>query len=290
MKIGIAGTGRMGSAVAGRLAGLGHEMMVWNRTPDKARALGLNVADTLSRLADFSEIIVSILTDAAAVEQVYSQLLAGDVKGKLFIEMSTVRPDVQKKISSRVKLRQGIFIECPVGGTIGPAKEGKLFGFVGGDAAEVARARPVLDQMCRRVEHVGPVGAGASMKLAINLPLLVYWQALGEALSLIKNLNLDPARVMDILADTSGAPAMLKNRGATIAAALAGKEPSPITVNIDTMRKDLSEMAAEARSLGWDAPVAEAALKSFAHASRAGLGAKDISMLPVNWSSKPQKL
>jgi 3-hydroxyisobutyrate dehydrogenase len=290
MKIGIAGTGRMGAAIAQRLAGLGHEMMVWNRTPDKARALGLNVADTPSQLAGFSEIIISILTDAAAVEQVYSQLLAGDVKGRLFIEMSTVRPDVQRKLLSRVKAKGAILVECPVGGTIGPAKEGKLFGFVGGDAADVARAWPLLDQMCRRVEHVGPVGSGASMKLAINLPLLVYWQALGEALSLIKNLNLDPARVMDILSDTSGAPAMLKNRGATIAAALAGKEPSSITVNIDTMRKDLSEMAAEARALGWSAPVTERVLECFGRASKDGLGAKDIVMLPVNWSSKPQKL
>ena len=284
----------MGAAIASRLSSLGNEIMVWNRSADKARAVaetaGLKVAGTPSQLVDYSETIISILTDAAAVDQVYTQLLAGDAKGKLFIEMSTVRPDVQKKISSKVKLRQGIFIECPVGGTIGPAKEGRLFGFVGGDAAEVARARPVLDQMCRRVEHVGPVGAGASMKLAINLPLLVYWQALGEALSLIKNLNLDPARVMDILADTSGAPAMLKNRGATIAAALAGKEPGTITVNIDTMRKDLSEMAAEARALGWSAPVTERVLECFGRASQDGLGAKDIVMLPVNWSSKPQKL
>ena len=95
---------------------------------------------------------------------------------------------------------------------------------------------------------------------------------------------------MDILADTSGAPTMLKNRGPMIAAALAGKEGGPVTVNIDTMRKDLSEMAEEARSLGWSAPVTEAALKSFAHASQAGLGARDISTLPVNWSSKPQKI
>jgi len=280
----------MGAAIASRLAGLGHEMMVWNRTPDKARALGLNVADTPSRLAGSSEVIISILTDAAAVEQVYSQLLAGDVTGKLFIEMSTVRPEVQRTLLSRVKAKGAILVECPVGGTIGPAKEGKLFGFVGGDAADVARARPLLEQMCRRVEHVGPVGSGASMKLAINLPLLVYWQALGEALSLIKNLNLDPARVMDILADTSGAPAMLKNRGPIIAAALGGKETSPITVNIDTMRKDLGEMAEEARSLGWSAPVTERALECFSYASKQGLGAKDISMLPVNWSSKPQKL
>lgn len=280
----------MGAAIASRLSSLGNEIMVWNRSADKARALGLEVARTPAELVDFSEAVISILTDAAAVEQVYLQLLAGNAKGKLFIEMSTVRPSVQQTLNTKVKQKGATLVECPVGGTIGPAKEGKLFGFVGGDAADVARARPLLDQMCRRVEHVGPVGAGASMKLAINLPLLVYWQALGEALSLIKNLQLDPVRTMDILADTSGAPAMLKNRGATIAAALAGKEPGAITVNIDTMKKDLAEMVEQARSLGWGAPVAEAALKSFDHASQAGLGAKDISMLPVNWSSKPQKL
>ena len=273
----------MGSAIATRLASLGHEMMVWNRTADKARATGLPVATTARELAERSEIVVTILTDANAVEQVYGEMLGGDVKGRLFVEMSTVRPEVPKKISSRVKGKGAAFIECPVGGTIGPAKEGKLFGFVGGDAADVARARPVLEQMCRRVEHVGPVGAGARMKLAINLPLLVYWQALGEALSLVRDLNLDPNRLMDILADTSGAAAMMKNRAPTVSAALAGKEPSPVTVNIDTMKKDLSEMVEEIRSLGFPSLVTQAALEGFSRASRAGLGAKDCAMLPVAW-------
>jgi 3-hydroxyisobutyrate dehydrogenase len=278
----------MGSAIAQRLASLGHEMMVWNRTADKARATGLPVAATPRELAQRSEILISILTDATAVEQVYGEMLQGDVKGKLFIEMSTVRPDVQKRLDKQVK--PAALIECPVGGTIGPAREGKLFGFVGGDAADVARAKPVLDQMCRRVEHVGPIGAGARFKLAINLPLLVYWQALGEALSLVRDLGIEPNRLMDILADTSGAPSMLKNRAATIAGALAGKEPGAITVNVDTMKKDLGEMVEEMRSLGWSSLVTKAALEGFAHASQAGYGAKDVSMLPVSWSSKPQKL
>jgi 3-hydroxyisobutyrate dehydrogenase len=284
----------MGAAVASRLASLGHEIMVWNRTPDKARIVaanaGLKVAATPKELAAASEGVISFLTDAAAVQHVYDQLLEADVKGKLFIEMSTVRPADQRKISLRVKEKGAAYVECPVGGTIGPAKEGKLFGFVGGEAADFERAKPLLQQMCRRVEHVGPIGAGASMKLAINLPLLVYWQALGEALSLIKPLNLDPVRLMDILADTSGAPNMMKNRAATVAAALAGKDSGAVTVNIDTMRKDLSEMVEEARSLGWPAPVTQAALDSFTRASKAGLGAKDCVMLPVDWSSKPRKI
>jgi len=288
MKIGIAGMGKMGSAIAARLAGLGHEMMVWNRSRDKAQAAGLKVADSPAALASGSEIVISILADAAAVKAVYEQMLPA-AKDKLFIEMSTVRPQVPQEVSARIFAKGGRFIECPVGGTTGPAREGKLFGFAGGDAADVARARPVLDQMCRRVEHVGPIGSGARMKLAINLPLLVYWQALGEALSLTRDLPIEPQRLMDILADTSGAAGMMKNRAPIIAAALAGKEPN-VTSNVDTMRKDLAEMIAEARALGRQMPVTERALECFDHASKQGLGAKDCVMLPVSWSAKPQKL
>jgi len=286
MKIGIAGIGKMGGAIAARLAGVGHEMMVWNRTPDKAQATGLKAAQTPADLAAGSDTVISILTDAPAVDSVYAQMLPA-MRGKLFIEMSTVRPEVSKALATKVKAAGGAFVECPVGGTVGPAKEGKLFGFVGGEPADVARARPLLEQMCRRVEHVGPVGAGASMKLAINLPLIVYWQALGEALSLVQHLKLDPVRTMDILADTSGAPTMLKNRAGAIAAALAGKD-NPPSVTIDTLKKDLAEMVAEARACGYDAPVTASALASFERASRAGLGAKDCTAMPANWTSKPK--
>jgi 3-hydroxyisobutyrate dehydrogenase len=288
MKIGIAGTGRMGAAIAGRLAGLGHEITVWNRSAERAKKLGLSVAGTPAALAAASDTVISILTDAAAVEAVYPELLKAEVKGKLFIEMSTVRPFVPQSISSKVKEKGAAFIECPVGGSVGPAREGRLFGFAGGAAADVARARPLLEQLCRRVEHVGPAGAGATMKLAINLPLMVYWQALGEALALIRPLNLEPARIMDILGDTSGAPAMLRIRGPMIASALAGKE-GPVTVNIATQRKDLAEIVAEIRSLGRTAPVAEAALESFNRALAAGLGERDCVMMPVAWS-EPKKL
>ena len=289
MKIGIAGTGKMGAALAARLKDVGHEIMVWNRTPDKARATGFPVAATPGELAQRSEAVISILTDGVAVDSVYGQMLSGDAKGKLFIEMSTVRPETQKALSRKVSSAGGLLVECPVGGTTGPAREGKLFGFAGGEAAAVERAMPILKQMCRRVEHVGGAGAGARMKLAINLPLLCYWQALGEALSLARSLDIEPARLMDILADTSGAAGMMKNRAPIIAAALGGKEPA-VTSNIDTMRKDLSEMVAEARSLGWQAPLTERALECFDHASKSGMGGKDCVMLPVSWSSKPQKL
>jgi 3-hydroxyisobutyrate dehydrogenase len=281
MKIGVAGIGKMGAGIAARLASLGHEMIVWNRSADKARATGLKMASTPAELAAASEALISMLADAAAVNSVYAQMLPA-MRGRLFIDMSTVRPEVSQALAQKIRGAGAAFVECPVGGTVGPAREGKLFGFVGGEAADVARARPVLEQLCRRLEHVGPVGAGASMKLAINLPLIVYWQALGEALSLIRHLNLDPARAMDILADTSGAPTMMKNRAPAVAAALAGKENAP-TAAIDTLKKDLAEMLAEAQSRGYDAPATRAALEGFERASRAGLGAKDCTAVPVHW-------
>jgi len=283
MKIGIAGTGRMGAAIAQRLAGLGHEVKVWNRTAEKARGLGLDVADSATRLADASETLISILTDAAAVESVYGQLFAGDVKGKLFIEMSTVRPETERRLADRVRAKGAAFAECPVGGTVGPAKDGKLFGFAGGEAADVARARPLLDQMCRRVEYVGPVGAGAAMKLAINLPLMVYWQSFAEALSLCEPLGINPARLMDIFADTSGGPNVLKVRGPAIAAALAGKDAGAATFNVDSMRKDMRTMLEEARALGRELPVTQRALECFDRAARDGLGAADAATLPASW-------
>lgn len=292
MKIGLAGTGRMGAAMAQRLLGVGHELTVWNRTADRTRplaALGAKVAASPAQLAQGADMVLTILTNAEAIEATYngaSGLLAGEVGGKLFVEMSTVRPQVEQALAAKVQARGASLIDCPVGGTVGPAQTGKLLGFVGGAAADVARARPVLEQLCRRVEHVGPVGSGARLKLAINLPLLVYWQSLGEALALCQSLDVEPARLMDIIADTSGGTNVLKVRGQAIAEALKGKEIAPPTFDVDSIRKDLSTMIEEARALGYEAPVTERALQCYDAVSRAGNGGMDGAMLPVRWAKQ----
>ena len=292
MKIGIAGTGRMGAAIGERLIGLGHELAVWNRTVEKTRTLaaaGARLAVSPSQLASSSETIITILTDAAAIDAAYrgrSGLLSADVSGKLFIEMSTVRPETERALAADIRNRGAVMVECPVGGTVGPAREGKLFGFVGGESADVARARPLLEKMCRRIEHVGPVGAGASMKLAINLPLLVFWQAFGEALALCRSLGVDAARIVDIFADTSGGPNVLKGRGPALTAALQGKDVGAITVDVDAMRKDLRTMIEEAGALGTRLPVTSSTLECYDDASREGLGKDDITAIPVRWMKR----
>ena len=290
MKVGVAGIGRMGAAIAERLLKHGHEVTVWNRTRAKADALavhGAKVVDTPAQLASAADVILTILTEAQAIAAAYDGpdgLLAGQVKGKLFVEMSTVRPETEHALADRVRAKGAALIDCPVGGTTGPARDGKLLAFVGGDAADLARVQPVLEQLCRRIEHVGPVGSGASLKLAINLPLLVYWQAVGEALALCQPLGLEPARLVSIFSDTSGGPNVLKTRGGMLADAMQGKPPASTTFNIDSIRKDMATMIEEARALGYDElPVTARALECFDEVARIGLGDGDAVMLPMTW-------
>ncbi|HWI12716.1 MAG TPA: NAD-binding protein, partial [Burkholderiales bacterium] len=129
-------------------------------------------------------------------------------------------------------------------------------------------------------------GSGARLKLAINLPLLVYWQALGEALALCQPLAVEPARLVDIIADTAGGTNLLKVRGQAIAEALSGKDIGAATFDVDSIRKDLATMIEEARAMGYDAPVTERTLQCFDAAARSGMGPLDGAMLPVRWVNK----
>ena len=295
MHAGIAGTGKMGSAIARRLLALDHRVTVWNRSADRAAPLlelGAGWAATPRDLAAQCDTIITMLTDDAAQHAVYfgnAGLTTGSLAGRLFIDMSTVSPQTQQATGARVQAAGADFLECPVGGSVGPASAGQLLGFVGGAESDLSRARGLLELLCRRVEHVGPLGAGATMKLAVNLPLMVYWQTLGEALSLMQPLGLDPARMIDILADTSGAPNMLKSRGPMIAQALAGDAGGAVSVNVATMRKDLRAMLVQAAQHKVKLPVTTLALRSFEQAAAAGLDAADCTQLPVWWLRKGAK-
>jgi 3-hydroxyisobutyrate dehydrogenase len=254
-------------------------------------AAGATLAATPMALVSAVEVVVVIMFDAAALEAVFREpncILAAQLSGKQVIEMSTVRPEVEIALSEAVAMRGGQFIECPVGGTTGPARTGKLLGLVGGSDAAFMRAKPILDQLCRRVEHIGPAGAGASMKLAINLPLGVFWQAFGEANALIRHLGLDSTKLVELFNDTSGAANGLKNRAEAVAAALAGGDGGEATFNLGGMVKDLRTMLEEARSRGFDLPVAASAMAVYDREARAGNGERDTSWVPTIWARKAE--
>jgi 3-hydroxyisobutyrate dehydrogenase len=292
MHIGIAGIGKMGSNIGARLMEVGHKLTVWNRSADKTKPLadaGASVAKTAADLASAVEVVITIVTNADALDAVYSGpqgLLTGDVKGKLFIEMSTVPPEVQMALAEKVRAKGAAYVECPVGGSVIPARAGKLMGLMGAEPADAARARPILDQMCRRVQHAGPVGNGAVLKLAVNLPLMIYWQALGEQLSLCKNLNIDPTELLDFLSETSGAATVLKQRMPGIASRLKNEPSNIATFNLDGGIKDVTAMLAEAKRRGLELPLLQQTLACYQEARRTMPGNDEVSNVAAYWPNR----
>jgi 3-hydroxyisobutyrate dehydrogenase len=292
MKVGVCGTGRMGASIAERLIAVGHEVGVWNRDAARTKPLieaGAKAFASPAALAEGCAVTIVMLLNDAATEAVYrvaDGLLKANLHGRLVIDMSTIQPDTMISVGNAATQLGAAFVECPVGGSKVPAKEGKLFGFVGGADADVARAKPLLEQLCRRIEHVGPLGAGATLKLAVNLPLLVYWQALGESLTICKPLNLPPERLIDILSDTAGAPAAMKGRGAIIAKVLGGAPLGETAFGITAAKKDLATAVQFAASHHTELPVAKSALSCFEEAEAAGLGEADATTVAVRWSNR----
>lgn len=292
MRIGVAGLGKMGSIFAERLIAAGHEVAVWNRTASKAKDFaaekGAKACANPAELAAASDLVITMVTDAAALAEVFEGeggLLSADLSGKLVVEMSTVLPQTHVDLQKAVEAKGGRLLECPVGGSVNVARDGRLLGFAGGSAEDLERARPVLEQLCRQVDHAGPMGAGAGLKLAINLPLLVYWQALGEALALCERFNYDPEFLMGVIGESSGGTNVLKVRGPAIVRTLKGEEV-PVTADITTLRKDLSLMLEEARMAGHESPLVEQTMASFDRAIERGLGGIDCSAFPAYWARK----
>lgn len=200
--------------------------------------------------------------------------------------MSTVAPSEHVQLASAIARAGGKLLECAVGGTVGPARTGQLLGLVGGDSEDLERARPVLERFCRRVELMGPIGAGASAKLAVNLPLIVFWQAFGEAVAMMRDVDKDPEWLVDLFNETAGAANVLKLRSAAVAATLAGSDTVPPGFDIDSMRKDVGTMVRVAREGGLRIPVAQAALLALDEAVAAGWGPRDCAWVPAFWAAK----
>jgi 3-hydroxyisobutyrate dehydrogenase len=274
---------------------VGHEVAVWNRNSAKTKALtdaGAKLFPSPAELVDGCEVTIVMLLNDAAIEAVYrgpNGILKARLAGKLVIDMSTVRPDTMRSVGTSALKLGAAFVEAPVGGTVGPAKEGKLLGLVGGTKADVARAMPILEQLCRRIEHVGELGSGSMMKLAVNLPLLVYWQALGEALTICKPLNLPADRLIDILTDTSGAPTAMKGRGPVIAKVLGGAPLGETAFGLNAAKKDLACAVQFGASIHAELPVTASALACYEEAEAAGLGDADATAVSTRWAQRKGK-
>jgi 3-hydroxyisobutyrate dehydrogenase len=280
VKVGLVGLGRMGSAIAQRLGERGCEVIAWDQNSKAMAAQGNRVRAVGSprAVAESADVVLSIITEDKGVRRVFTGadgFLAANVAGKLFVEMSTLQPATHRELAPQVAARGARLIDSPVLGSIPTVREGKLVALVGGEADDVARARSVLDHLTRRVAHLGPNGAGCAMKLAVNLGMAVYLQALAESLALGTSEGLGVDQMLDIFSDAVTATPWLKGK----LPVLRG-EPSDITLDISTTRKDvLSAIATGARN-GVAMPATSGALASLAAAVAGGWGEKDLAEVP----------
>ena len=156
---------------------------------------------------------------------------------------------------------------------------------MGAEPADAELAKPILDQLCRRLEHVGPVGNGALAKFTINMPLMIYYQALGEAMAMARPLGLEPERLLDMIADSSGGPNMMKTRAPTVAKMMQG-EDTPVTFDLAGCIKDLQSMQAEGKARGLTLPLVQMTLACMEESASKGFGAKEAAMHSVYWAKK----
>ena len=220
MKIGIIGFGKMGAAIAARLVECGYEVVAWSRDIQKVEISNIAVVgSTPQQVIQKSDVIISILANDEATERAYfgeDGICSARLDGKIVIEMCTMLPERAKQLCQAVRGAGGAFLECPVGGTVKPARDGALVGMAAGDPTTFDKVKPILGELTRRLDFLGEVGNAAAMKLAINLPLMVYWGALGEAVALLGRYNINFEQAFDILTDSSGAIGPAKARQAPI--------------------------------------------------------------------------
>jgi 3-hydroxyisobutyrate dehydrogenase len=250
MKIGLVGLGRMGAAIAQRLTERGCEVVAWDRNPKAREAQakrGLRIVDNPRAVANAADVVLSIITEDKGVRQIFAGpdgFLSVEIKGKLFIEMSTLQPMTHRELAPMVSARGARVVDSPVMGSIPTVREGKLLALLGGEAADVERASSVLDHLTRRIVHICPNWAGCAMKLAVNLGMAVYLQSLAEAISLGASEGLKLDQMLDIFGEAPTASPWLRGK----VGVLKG-EPGDITLDIRTMRKDvMSAIATGARN------------------------------------------
>jgi 3-hydroxyisobutyrate dehydrogenase-like beta-hydroxyacid dehydrogenase len=271
----------MGRAIQGRLADSGIEVVGWDRDAvgmELAAERGMQVAAHPRAVADGADgTIISIITEDHGIRNVFrgkDGFLSGDVRGKLFIEMSTLQPMTGRELAPIVEAAGAALIESPVLGSIPTVREGKLLSLAGGKAEDIERARPVLEKLTRKIVHLGPNGAGYAMKLAVNLGLAAYIQATAESLALGAREGLSMQQMLDVLSEAPTANGWLASKKGLLMG-----EPADITLDLKTLRKDIMSVIATAAVGGQPMPLSSGVLTSLSAAVANGWGDRDIGDL-----------
>jgi 3-hydroxyisobutyrate dehydrogenase-like beta-hydroxyacid dehydrogenase len=280
--VAVVGTGRMGAAMAARLAGADFQVVLFNRTRDRAEQAaaesGGRVVDTAAEAAGAADVVLVSLADDPAVREAYSGeggLAAGLRPGAVVAEMSTIAPQTVQALEPLVAGAGATLLDAPVSGSVPVVQRGELTVLVGGEAGALEQARPALDTFAKQVFHLGPLGAGATVKLAVNSVVHALNQAVAEALVLAEKAGVDRAAVYEVFANSAaGAPFVHYKKESFL-----HPESAPVAFALDLVAKDLDLITSLAGEVGARMDLTEAGRRLVDEARAAGLGQSDLSAL-----------
>jgi 3-hydroxyisobutyrate dehydrogenase-like beta-hydroxyacid dehydrogenase len=252
----------MGQLIVPRLMAAGHQVTGWNRSKDKAAALlkaGMRWADTPRAVAEQSDIVFSIVTDAKAVKAVAlgpDGIVSGLAKGGIYIDMSTIEPDESRAVAAEFAKAGSIMLDGPLSGSPVTVAAGNASVMIGGDEAAFERAKPVLLAIGPKVTRIGGNGLACQTKIAVNLLLMVEIIAFGEAVALAEKGGVTREAAVDAILKSVAASPVIGYRGPFI---LEGKMPEVPLADVTLQQKDMMLALNLGRTLGSPVPLAAAA-------------------------------
>jgi 3-hydroxyisobutyrate dehydrogenase-like beta-hydroxyacid dehydrogenase len=278
-KVGFIGLGRMGAPMAANVAAAGYPLILWNRSSEKAVALAqrvsATVAATLADVASQCDVVITMLADGAALEEIYfgdPEFVRG-LAGGLAVDMSTIGPAYAKAISERLSRADVRFVEAPVSGSTPAAEAGTLTILAGAEEADFDAVRALLEAIGDPVLHLGGVGAASLMKLAINSLIYGINQCLAEALVLAERGGVDAALAYDAILESAAAAPVVSYRQA----AFLDPDGTPVSFALNLEEKDLRLTLDLAEELGSPMPQTNLNRAVVADAIAAGFGDRDIA-------------
>ena len=278
MRVGFVGLGTMGGAMAANVARAGFEVTAWNRTPRRAAELGelgVRLAGSPAEVAAASEILVTIVSDTPDVEAVLfgeAGVASGAPRGSLVVDMSTISPSATRAFAARLASGGVAMLDAPVSGGSEGARKGTLSIFVGGDVADVERARPVLAAMGTTITHVGPIGAGQAVKAVNQVILAGAYLGVAEGIVLAIKAGLDVEQVVAALSGGAAQSWVLSNRSGRML-----ENDYPLGFKVALHRKDLGIALQLARETGASLPISALCEQIEAGLIGKGHGDDDVS-------------
>jgi len=283
--VGLIGLGLMGKPMGRNLLKAGFSLVVWNRTRSKAEDLireGAKLAASPREAAAQADVLVTIVSDPPALEEVVfgpDGALEGFRRGSVFVDSSTISPDLARREAAACAERGVDFLDAPVTGGTWGAEKGELVFMVGGKAEVFERTKPVFEAMGKRFFLLGPNGSGQIVKLAMNLILALEVQALAEAMALVRTAGIKGERLSEVLQSSMGRSALMD-----VKAPLILKNEYPASFPLRLMHKDVRLALELAREQGIELPAGAAAFATYSAVKDAAKDDPDYAAVARFWN------